>query len=113
MPGIEDIDEDEDKGEADMGEVAEGDDGEDDIDELEELSESERDKVISETAAVREAVSKVSVCDCFIIYLTIVSQLRKLLFAIIHSTTIALPAWRCHCESHKLKPNLIPHDVVT
>jgi hypothetical protein len=70
MPGLEDIDEDEDEGE---GEVAEREDAEDDIDELEELSESERDKVISETAAVREAVSKVSVCDCYFIYLTTVS----------------------------------------
>jgi hypothetical protein len=34
------------------------------------------------------------------------------LFAIIHSTTIALPAWRCACEAHQLKANLIPRDVV-
>lgn len=30
-----------------------------------------------------------------------------------HSTTIALPTWRRTCEKTKLKPNLIPCDVVT
>ena len=40
-------------------------------------------------------------------------QLCKLSFAVIHSTTIALPAWWCSCEMHKLTPNLIPRDVVT
>jgi hypothetical protein len=40
-------------------------------------------------------------------------QIRQLSFAIINSTTIALPAWRQICVSHELKPNLIPRDVVT
>ena len=40
-------------------------------------------------------------------------QIWNLSFAIIHSTTIALPAWRSICVAKGLKPNLIPHDVVT
>jgi hypothetical protein len=38
---------------------------------------------------------------------------RRLAFAIIHSTTIALPAWRCTCSELNLKKRLIPRDVVT
>ena len=41
------------------------------------------------------------------------SQVRQLSFAIIHSTTIALPAWRRICADLGLKPKLIPRDVVT
>ena len=33
--------------------------------------------------------------------------------AIIHSTTIALPAWRKTCDIHKLPIRLIPRDVKT
>ena len=40
-------------------------------------------------------------------------QLRQLSFAIIHSTTIALLAWRQICKTHNLKPRLLPRDVVT
>jgi len=40
-------------------------------------------------------------------------QVRKLSFAIIHSTTIALPAWRQICYELGLKERLIPRDVVT
>lgn len=40
-------------------------------------------------------------------------QLRKLSFAIINSTTLALPGWRRACASQKLVPNLIPRDVAT
>jgi hypothetical protein len=35
------------------------------------------------------------------------------LFAIIHSTTIALPVWRMTCAAHKLPIHLIPRDVKT
>ena len=41
------------------------------------------------------------------------SQLRHLAFAIIHSTTVALPAWKKCCEAFELKRRLIPRDVVT
>jgi len=61
MPGLEDIEEEvQEEDEAGADEAEEGEDAEDDIDELAELSASERDKVMSETATVREAVSKVS-----------------------------------------------------
>ncbi|KAF8236979.1 hypothetical protein L208DRAFT_1249914, partial [Tricholoma matsutake] len=39
--------------------------------------------------------------------------IQKLLFAIIHSTTIALPAWHTTCTAHKLPICLIPCDVKT
>jgi hypothetical protein len=40
-------------------------------------------------------------------------QVRQLAFAIIRSTTIALPAWRRTCKEKSLDPNLIPRDVAT
>ncbi|KIM54544.1 hypothetical protein SCLCIDRAFT_136639 [Scleroderma citrinum Foug A] len=39
--------------------------------------------------------------------------MRSLSFAIIRSTTKALPRWQHRCTKAGLKPNLIPHDVVT
>jgi hypothetical protein len=38
-------------------------------------------------------------------------SLQQLLFAVIHSTAIALPAWRQFCQVHELKPKLIPQDI--
>src|SRR6266852_2690960 len=52
---------------------------------------------------------------CFLFDLTLLTfflQLRQLSFAIIHSTTIALPAWQRICQAHGLKDKLIPRDVV-
>ena len=40
-------------------------------------------------------------------------QLRCLAFAIVRSTTIALPAWRHYCIEFKLKTRILPRDVVT
>lgn len=40
-------------------------------------------------------------------------QIRKLSFAIVRSTTIALPAWREVCAANALPPRLIPRDVAT
>ncbi|KAE9399592.1 hypothetical protein BT96DRAFT_820417, partial [Gymnopus androsaceus JB14] len=39
--------------------------------------------------------------------------IRGLSFAIVHSTTIALPAWRVACGSHGLNERLLPRDVAT
>lgn len=64
---------------------------------LKELSEEEESRLLDDTSTVRETVSK----------------LRQLSFAIIHSTTIALPAWRQLCKAHELKVKLFPRDVVT
>lgn len=40
-------------------------------------------------------------------------KIRKLSFAIIHSTTKALPAWRKACTARKLPALLIPRDMKT
>jgi hypothetical protein len=42
-----------------------------------------------------------------------IHQLRLLSFKIIHSTTIALPAWRRYCQEFNLKYRIFPRDVVT
>jgi hypothetical protein len=69
----------------------------DGIDELEELGEEEQMKIIKDTAVVRTTISKV----------------RNLSFAIIHLTTLTLPAWKEKCKETGLMPNLMPHDVIT
>jgi len=96
---LEDFDEeeDEDEEEDDSGIDWNAEDFDDGVDELEMLPAHERERVTAETATIRETVTK----------------LRQLAFAIIHSTTIALPAWRLTCETLKLKRRLIPRDVVT
>jgi hypothetical protein len=73
------------------------DDVDDGIDELEDLSETDRETLMQETQDVRVTVSK----------------LRNLSFAIINSTTKALPAWRRCCRKLKKKALLIPRDVTT
>jgi hypothetical protein len=42
-----------------------------------------------------------------------IRQLRRLAFAIVRSTTIALPAWRHYCKELNLKPRILSRDVVT
>ena len=42
-----------------------------------------------------------------------VTKLCRLVFAIVQSTTIALPAWRCYCKELKLKSRILPCDIVT
>ncbi|KAF5366574.1 hypothetical protein D9758_008915 [Tetrapyrgos nigripes] len=42
-----------------------------------------------------------------------VKKIHGLSFAIIHSTTIGLPAWLRVCQKNELKPRLIPQDVKT
>jgi hypothetical protein len=113
----DDDDDDEDDEEEDDQDEDDQDDG---IDELEALSENERVQVLEDTAVVRETVTKVRhhetkdvrvsryVTDC-----CLTQQVRQLSFAIIHSTTIALPAWRRTCSELGLKKRLIPRDVVT
>jgi len=46
-------------------------------------------------------------------YINQFAQVRKFLFAIVHLTTIALPAWREACVAHSLCACLIPRDVKT
>jgi len=42
-----------------------------------------------------------------------IQQLCRCSFAIVQSTTIALPAWHHHCEAHKIKSCVLSCDVVT
>jgi hypothetical protein len=74
-----------------------GDDVDDGIDELDVLDADEHEGIIADTAAVCETVTK----------------LHRLAFAIVRSTTIALPAWRRYCKELKLKSRILPCDVVT
>jgi hypothetical protein len=107
--------------EADEDEVSEDfDDAEDEGDEMQELNEQERMDLLATTAVVRETVTKASHSlpliyrSCLTLFhVPLASQLRKLSFSIIHSTTIALPAWHHACEANKLKVKLMPRDVVT
>ena len=92
----EDDNEDEDDDE-DLLDVPNIDDIDDGIDELDELDEDAREDMIADTAAIRETVSK----------------LHRLAFAIVRSTTIALPAWCRYCKQLKLKSRILPRDVVT
>ena len=41
------------------------------------------------------------------------AQVRALAFAVIHSTTVVLPAWKRACQTHGLRVRLIPRDVRT
>jgi hypothetical protein len=98
----EDEDEDEDAEDEDdddegLPDAPDVDDVDDGIDELDALDAEAREGIIADTAAVRETVSK----------------LRSLAFAIVRSTTIALPAWRRYCKELKLKSRILPRDVVT
>lgn len=96
----EDEDEDEDENEdedEDLLDLDSTDNLDDGVDELDELDPDAREEVMADTAAVRKVVTK----------------LRHLAFAIVRSTTIALPAWRRYCKELKLKPRILPRDVVT
>ena len=84
-------DEDDDEGLPDVPDIDDG------IDELDVLDVEAHEGIIADTAAVHETVSK----------------LCSLAFAIVQSTTIALPTWHCHCKELKLKSCILPHDVVT
>ena len=43
----------------------------------------------------------------------VVTKLCHLAFAIVWSTTIALPTWRRYCKELELKSRILPRDVVT
>jgi hypothetical protein len=86
--------EDEDEGEAEEEDEPDVDDG---IDEMEALDELARETLIIDTNNVRSVVTKV----------------RQLSFALINSSTIALPAWLKFCQSLDLKIRRLPRDVTT
>jgi hypothetical protein len=105
--GMSDVDNDED------AEQLAADVEDDCIDELMELSVADRAQLLEETAAVRQTITKVSRTSIVPLHQLTVFKIRQLSFAIINSTTIALPAWRDVCKAHNMRANLIPRDVTT
>jgi hypothetical protein len=86
-----------DKDEEDDGFAIDENDEDDGVNEMADLSAADRETLVNETQAVRTTVSK----------------LRNLSFAIINSTTKALPVWKRCCRKLKKKALLIPRDVTT
>jgi len=80
------------------------DDADDGIDELERLLSGEKASILEQTSDIHDTIMKVSG-----LYLAAgygahqLAQIHHLVFAIIHSTTIALPAWHHICHDHQLK----------
>jgi hypothetical protein len=103
LEDVELFDEDEDEDEDDEGddvpssEEEEQDDVDDGIDEMEQLTDEEKQTLIEDTKEVCGMVSK----------------LCNLTFAIIHSSTLSLPAWKRCCKRLKIRACLIPRDVIT
>jgi hypothetical protein len=89
-------------------------DRKDDDGSFEALGTDARKELLEGTAVARTMLNKVRNHSFFhsIGHLT-PHQVRKLSFAIIHSTTIALPAWRKACAANGLPIRLIPRDVRT
>jgi len=80
------------------------DDVDDDIDELEMLPSCEKANILEQTSDVCDAITKVSVLYLAADYDTHqLAQICQLVFAIIRSMTIALPAWHRICHDHQLK----------
>jgi hypothetical protein len=83
-------------------------------DEIMQLSEDERQELNDSLQPVRSLLVKVS--NYHIVesnVLTQLTQLHKISFAIIHSTTILLPLWFTTLEKLKLDKKKMPHDVRT
>ncbi|KAG6904814.1 hypothetical protein DXG01_006989, partial [Tephrocybe rancida] len=72
-------------------------DKDDNSDPFEGLSQEDQDTLLADTEAVQMTLNKI----------------RKLSFAIVHSTTISLPAWHDTCVEHGLHVHLTPHNVKT
>ena len=105
------------------GSIETDDPGVDDDDEEEEedsigaLDDNEREELINNTEAVCTMLNKVcllaSVISLSLHSCSLLLYICKLSFAIVHSTTIALPAWHEACATHSLHVRLIPRDVKT
>ncbi|KAJ7801836.1 hypothetical protein B0H14DRAFT_2159890, partial [Mycena olivaceomarginata] len=67
------------------------------LDEWEEMGDEEKMAFDANTRSVNKSLDKI----------------RKVSFAVIHSTTILLPAWRKLCTDKKFKERIIPRDVRT
>ncbi|KAF8237637.1 hypothetical protein L208DRAFT_1246373 [Tricholoma matsutake] len=73
------------------------DDIDDSVNELDALDADAREKIMTDMAAVCQTVTK----------------LCSLTFAIVQSTTTALPVWHHYCKELKLKSCILPCDVIT
>jgi hypothetical protein len=85
------------------------DENDDDKDLLDGLDDDEKEVLIESTKEAADALQKV--CAFFVMETApadFVLQLRSLAFAIMHSTTKALPAWREACKTHNLFAQLVP-----
>jgi hypothetical protein len=113
-------DEDEEEDDNDNEGSGEEEDSEAEDDEVDEafdgLTEEEHEQLLDNTATVRTTLDKVRfVLVSWITLLLTVSIMKicKLSFAIVHSTTITLPAWHVACVTHGRRVRLIPRDVKT
>jgi hypothetical protein len=89
----------------------------DEVDEaFDGLTEEECEQLLDNMAAVRTTLNKVHfvLASWITLLLTVlIMKICKLLFAIVHSTTITLPAWHAACVTHGQHVRLIPCDVKT
>ena len=109
-----------DEGDDEEEEEAEEADYEDNnINELVVLRKDGQTQVLEETTAICDTVTKVNnpitKQKMFTLSLLILSLIwvQKLVFVVIHSTTITHPAWFHICCEQYLKEQLIPHDAMT
>jgi hypothetical protein len=83
-----------------------------------EMSDDEREELEESVRPVRLLLVKVTLChmpdsDSEHQNSTLSRQLRRLAYAILHSTTILLPAWFTLLESLKVSARKMPRDVTT
>jgi hypothetical protein len=94
--------------------LSDKDDEEEEEDTFEELDDRVQEQLLEDTAVVRTMLDKVrspsyGLCHSSLMFF----QIRKFFFAVIHSMTIALPAWRKACVANNLPICLILCDVKT
>jgi hypothetical protein len=121
LPTLEEVDDEDEEEDDDNNEGSrEEEDSEAEDDEVDEafdgLTEEEHEQLLDNTATVCTTLNKVHfVLVSWITLLLTVSimKIHKLSFAIVHSTTITLPAWHAACITHGQYVHLIPHHVKT
>jgi uncharacterized membrane protein len=122
LPTLEEVDNDneEEDDDDDEGSGEEDSDAEDNKDEVDKafdsLTEEERGQLLDNTVAVCTTLDKVRFVLTTWITLSLtgsIMKIHKLLFAIVHSTTITLPVWRAACVTHGQRVHLTPRDVKT
>jgi hypothetical protein len=87
------------------------DDGEEDV--WDDMDEVEKADVIEQTKQAKAVISRVCPLLSRLNSRTQSFQVRKFSFALVHSTTKALPAWRSACGTKNMAVRLLPRDVRT